>query len=138
MALFKYRYYRFESSGRIYVAESLHAANDEDAIMQVGRKHPDGTCEVWQATRLVAKLSRHRFEPDDPEVQNAVAARLTARVLRIRAGLEEIEATNRESYQGSTSSWNLALLLDEMGQLCLNPRKCLLTAFTSFWLKRNA
>lgn len=98
MPLYKYRYYRFESSGRIYLAESLHAANDEDAIMQVGRKHPHGTCEIWQATRLVAKLSRHRFKPDDPKVQNAVAARLTARVLRIRAGLEEIETKSRGWY----------------------------------------
>ena len=88
LALHNYRYYRFDSSDGIRVAESICAASDEDAISQINRKHPDGKCEIWQGSRLVAKLSSHRFDPDAPRVQDAVAARLLARVLRIRTGLE--------------------------------------------------
>ena len=88
MALRNYRHYRIESSGVILVAGSLHAANDEDAITRVNRRHPDGTCEIWEARRLVTRLSRHRFDPDDQHVQDAVAARLTKLLSRIRSGLQ--------------------------------------------------
>jgi hypothetical protein len=56
-----YRYYRLDEAGRLYGAEWLNAASDEDAIAQVQASYPGDTCEVWRKGRLVAKLSPLRL-----------------------------------------------------------------------------
>ena len=56
-----YRYYCLDGVGHLHSAEWFHAETDEDAIAQIEAKHPDGTCEIWQDERLVAKLSPRRL-----------------------------------------------------------------------------
>ena len=43
-------------------AEWFHAETDEDAVAQTEAKRPDGTCEIWQGRRLVAKVSPMRLQ----------------------------------------------------------------------------
>lgn len=43
-------------------AEWFHAETDEDAVAQIEAKRPDGTCEIWQGRRLVAKVSPMRLQ----------------------------------------------------------------------------
>ena len=83
-----YRYYRLDSGGHLYMAEWFHAENDEDAIAQIGAKHPYAKCEIWQGKRVVAQLSPRPFDPDDPNLQHAVGERLSAFALKMRGGLE--------------------------------------------------
>lgn len=55
-----YRYYCFDSVGRLHDAQWFYAESDEDAVAQIEAKHPDSTCEIWEEKRLVAKLSPKR------------------------------------------------------------------------------
>ena len=57
-----YRYYCLDGTGHLHSAEWFKAENDEDAVAQIEAKHPDGTCEIWQGRRLVAKLSPRRLQ----------------------------------------------------------------------------
>ena len=83
-----YRYYRLDGDGHLNFAEWFSAACDEQAIEEIQVKRPDNKCEIWQGARLVAKLSPERFSPDDPDLQNAVGARLPELALRMKLGLE--------------------------------------------------
>ena len=83
-----YRYYRLDGDGRLHFAEWFSGESDEQAIEQIQAKHPNAKCEIWKGKRLVAKLSPSRFSPDDPDLQNAVGARLSALALRMELGLE--------------------------------------------------
>lgn len=56
-----YRYYCLDSTGHLHFAEWFEAEHDEDAIAQIEAKHPRELCEIWQGTRLVAKLSPERL-----------------------------------------------------------------------------
>lgn len=60
MSTENYRFYCLDSSGRLHDAAWFHAESDEDAIAQVGSKHPDSKCEIWQGERLVSSLSPER------------------------------------------------------------------------------
>jgi len=55
-----YRYYCLDRAGRVHTADWFDAADDEDAIAQIKAKHGEATCEIWEAKRLVAKLSPTR------------------------------------------------------------------------------
>ena len=55
------RYYCLDTVGHRHDAAWFHAGTDEEAISQIEAKHPDATCEIWQAKRLVAKLSPRRL-----------------------------------------------------------------------------
>ena len=55
-----YRYYCLDGAGNLHDAEWFVAENDEDAIAQIIAKHPDGRCEVWHGTRLVASTAPDR------------------------------------------------------------------------------
>lgn len=83
-----YHYYRLNASGHLAFAEWSEAASDEEAIVQIETKHRDERSEIWQGSRLVAKLIPGHFNPDDPELQNAVGERLSATARRLRLGLE--------------------------------------------------
>jgi hypothetical protein len=83
-----YHYYRLNASGHLAFAEWFEAASDEEAIVQIETKHRDERSEIWQGSRLVAKLIPGHFNPDDPELQNAVGERLSATARRLRLGLE--------------------------------------------------
>lgn len=72
-----YRYYHQDGDGRIDSAEWISAVNDEQAVEQVRAIHPDAKCEIWKGTRLVAKLFPTGFNPDDPDLQDNVAKRLS-------------------------------------------------------------
>jgi hypothetical protein len=60
MAPGSYRYYCLDGSGRLHDVAWFDAENDEDAIKQIEDKHPGDQCEIWEARRLVAKLSPSR------------------------------------------------------------------------------
>jgi hypothetical protein len=55
-----YRYYCLDGAGHLHDAEWLSAETDDDAIVKVEAKHPDGKCEIWQGARLAAKLEPMR------------------------------------------------------------------------------
>lgn len=57
-----YRYYCLDGRGHLHSAEWFEAESDEHAISQIEAKHPDGTREIWQGKRLVAKLSPIRLQ----------------------------------------------------------------------------
>lgn len=52
-----YRSYCLDGAGHLHDAEWFYAENDGDAIAQILAKYPDGKCEIWQAHRLVARMS---------------------------------------------------------------------------------
>ena len=83
-----YRYYRLDGAGHLDDAEWFFSATDRGAIAQVEAQHPETRCEVWQGSRLVAKLSPSQVNPDDPGLQNAVGERLSALARKVRLGLE--------------------------------------------------
>ena len=83
-----YRCYRLDGDGRLHFAEWFSAASDAQAIEQIQGKHPNAKCEIWQGKRLVTKLSPSQFSPDNPDLQNAFGARLSALALRMKLGLE--------------------------------------------------
>ena len=57
-----YRYYCLDSTGNLHTAQWFAADNDEHAIALIEAKHPDGTCEIWQGRRLVAKIEPRRLQ----------------------------------------------------------------------------
>jgi hypothetical protein len=56
-----YRYYRLDGIGNLHLAEWFEAENDERAVSLIEKMYPDGRSEIWQGTRLVAKLSLRRL-----------------------------------------------------------------------------
>ena len=62
MSLKIYRYYCLDGVGHLHSAEWFEAVSDEDAVAQVEVMHPEALCEIWQGTRLVAKLSPRRLQ----------------------------------------------------------------------------
>lgn len=53
----QYKVYCIDSSGRIVTAaDGLEAENDEVAAEIVRQRHGGYTCELWQGTRLVARM----------------------------------------------------------------------------------
>jgi hypothetical protein len=51
-----YRLYRLDWAGKIESAEWIDALDDSDAARQACDGSPNGTCEVWQRNRLVARI----------------------------------------------------------------------------------
>ena len=51
-----YRLYCLDGAGKVSSAEWLRAEDDEAAVEATRARHPGESCEVWQGTRLVAKL----------------------------------------------------------------------------------
>ena len=66
------RYYRLNASGHLAFAEWIEAASDEDATAQIATKYPRERSEIWQGTRLVARLTPRHSNADDSDLQNAV------------------------------------------------------------------
>lgn len=56
-----YRYYCLDGFGHLHSAEWFGADSDEEAVSQIKAKHPDGKCEIWLGTRLVAKTDANRL-----------------------------------------------------------------------------
>jgi hypothetical protein len=54
--LASYRLYRLDGAGRISSAEWLEATDDEDAARKARERSLDGTCEVWERNRLIARI----------------------------------------------------------------------------------
>ena len=52
----KYRYYCLDQAGELHNVEWFEATSDEKAVAFVEARHPNDTCEIWQGSRLVAKL----------------------------------------------------------------------------------
>jgi hypothetical protein len=57
-----YRYYCLDSTGHLHSGEWFEADNDADASWHIEAKHPDAKCEIWQGTRLVAKIAPTRLQ----------------------------------------------------------------------------
>ncbi len=51
-----YRLYRLDEAGKISSAEWIEATDDEDAARQARIRSIDGTCEVWDRNRLIARI----------------------------------------------------------------------------------
>lgn len=57
-----YRLYCLDGDGRISLADWIDASDDEDAVRQAHvLKLHSLKCEIWQGTRLVAKLDAQVF-----------------------------------------------------------------------------
>ena len=56
------RYYCLDGCGHPHSAEWFAADSDEEAVTQIEADHPDGKCEIWQGTRLVAKTKPKRLQ----------------------------------------------------------------------------
>ena len=52
-----YRYYCLDAVGQLHDARWFHADDDEQAIAMISARHPDGKCEIWHGSRLVASIS---------------------------------------------------------------------------------
>jgi hypothetical protein len=53
-----YRLYSIDGAGHIGLADWFAAGSDDDAIMKARMHRANGArCEVWQKSRLVAKLN---------------------------------------------------------------------------------
>jgi hypothetical protein len=55
-ALPSYRLYRLDGAGKITTAEWIDATDDEHAARQARETSANGTCEVWDRSRLVARI----------------------------------------------------------------------------------
>jgi hypothetical protein len=62
MSTQSYRYYCLDSTGHLHSGEWFEAQSDADATTQIETKHADATCEIWQGTRLVAKIAPRRLQ----------------------------------------------------------------------------
>ncbi len=51
-----YRLYLLDEAGKISSAEWIEATDDEDAARQARFRSQDGTCEVWERNRLIARI----------------------------------------------------------------------------------
>lgn len=57
-----YRLYRLNSDGKIVAAaELVEASSDDEAIVLVRVRNVDGSCELWDANRLVARIEAKRL-----------------------------------------------------------------------------
>jgi hypothetical protein len=54
--LVSYRLYRLDGAGKISSAEWIEATDDEDAARQARLRAKDGTSEVWERNRLIARI----------------------------------------------------------------------------------
>jgi len=54
--LASYRLYRLDGAGKIIGAEWIEAADDKDAARQARARSSDATCELWDRSRLVARI----------------------------------------------------------------------------------
>jgi hypothetical protein len=52
-----YRYYCLDGMGNLHLADWIVAESDEDAIAQIEARHPDGKCEIWRGTQLIASTA---------------------------------------------------------------------------------
>jgi hypothetical protein len=56
-----YRYYCLDHAGQLRNIEWIDAEDDAQAIDHIQAMHPADTCEIWQGSRLVAKVSPTRL-----------------------------------------------------------------------------
>jgi hypothetical protein len=54
--LVSYRLYRLDGAGKISSAEWIDAADDKDAAREARLRAKDGTCELWDRSRLIARI----------------------------------------------------------------------------------
>jgi hypothetical protein len=59
----EYRLYCLDGAGKITKAHDISANSDEDALMIARSKKMPMRCELWQRSRLVAKLPANRDLP---------------------------------------------------------------------------
>ena len=57
-----YRLYRLDGAGKISSAEWIEATDDEDAARQARLRAKDGTCELWDRNRLIARIEPGKDE----------------------------------------------------------------------------
>ena len=53
-----YRLYCFDGVGKVWVADWLEAASDEEAINAARQMDSGVKCELWEGHRLVASIDR--------------------------------------------------------------------------------
>jgi hypothetical protein len=54
-----YRLYCFDGAGKVWAAEWLEAASDQDAVQAAHRMDVGIKCELWEGKRLVATIEPH-------------------------------------------------------------------------------
>ncbi len=66
-----YRLYCYDGAGKLWVADSIEAASDEDALAQARAMKAAIKCEVWERDRLVGTVESPREPPAAPQpIQN--------------------------------------------------------------------
>lgn len=56
--MLNYRVYRLDGAGKISSAIWVEAASDEEVRAKALERVPDGTCEIWERNRLVARIDK--------------------------------------------------------------------------------
>ena len=58
-----YRLYCYDGAGKLWVADSIEAASDDDALAQARAMKVAIKCEVWERDRLVGTVENPRDPP---------------------------------------------------------------------------
>jgi hypothetical protein len=58
-----YRVYCYDGAGKVWVADWIEAATDEDALAEARTMHVGVKCEVWQRDRLIGTIETPREPP---------------------------------------------------------------------------
>jgi hypothetical protein len=63
-----YRVYCYDGAGKLWVADSIEAASDDEALDQARAMKVAIKCEVWQRDRLVGTVENPRgpANPSEP------------------------------------------------------------------------
>ena len=62
-----YRVYCYDGAGKLWVADSIEAANDAVALDEARAMKVAIKCEVWERDRLVGTVETPRAPPPAPE-----------------------------------------------------------------------
>ena len=61
-----YRVYCYDGAGKLWVADWIAAASDQDAMAEARTMTIAVKCEVWQRDRLVGTIETPRRPPPQP------------------------------------------------------------------------
>ena len=62
-----YRVYCYDGAGKLWVADSIEAAGDEEALAEARAMKVAIKCEVWERDRLVGTVETKREPPAAPD-----------------------------------------------------------------------
>ena len=62
-----YRVYCYDGAGKLWVADSIEAASDDEAMAEARTMKVAIKCEVWERDRLVGTVETPREPPAAPD-----------------------------------------------------------------------